>query len=67
MNTEEILKRKYITAKDLQKLIPGIGYTSALKLIDKYRDQAKEMNYYNPMGKTKVALTWLVKKDLGIK
>ena len=64
---EKILEQKYITAKDLQKIIPGIGYVSALKLIDKYRKQAEEMNYYNPIGKTKVALTWLVKKDLGIK
>ena len=67
MEIEGILKQKYITAKDLQKIIPGIGYVSALKMIEKYRKQAEEMNYYNPRGKTKVALTWLVKKDLGIK
>ena len=67
MNTEEILKQKYVTAKDIQMLVPGLGYVSALKLIDKYRYQAKEMGYFNPKGKTKIALTWLVKKDLGIK
>ena len=34
MEIEGILKQKYITAKDLQKIIPGIGYVSALKLIE---------------------------------
>ena len=63
----EILEQKYLTAKDLQQLVPGLGYVTALKLIDKYRGQAEELNYFNPPGKTKVALTWLAKKDLGIK
>lgn len=65
--SEQILKQTYITAKDLQILVPGLGYVSALKYIDKYKKQADEMKYFNPGGKTKVALTWLVKKELGIK
>lgn len=66
--TEEILKQQYITARDLQKLIPGMSYVAALKKINEFIEiETKELGYLNPSGKTKVALTWLVKKRLGMK
>lgn len=65
--TEEILKQQYITARDLQKLIPGMSYVAALKIMDEFIAREKELGYLNPSGKTKVALTWLVKKRLGMK
>lgn len=59
--------KTYITAKDLQKMIPGISYARALKMMDEFIAKEKELGYLNPSGKTKVALTWLVKKRLGMK
>ena len=64
---DEILEKKYLTAKDLQKLIPGLSYEKALKLMDEFIAEEKRLGYLNPSGKTKVALTWLVKKRLGMK
>ena len=58
--------KEYITAKELQEMT-GIGYQSAMKVIDRVREQMKEKGYYIPNSKSKVALRWLVKKELGIK
>lgn len=61
------MEYQYLTAKDLQKLIPGLSYEKALKLMDEFIAEEKKLGYLNPSGKTKVALTWLVKKRLGMK
>ena len=58
--------KEYITTKELQEMT-GIGYQSAMKVIDRVREQMKEKGYYIPKSKSKVALRWLVKKELGIK
>lgn len=58
--------KEYITTKELQEMT-GIGYQSAMKVIDRVREQMKEKGYYIPNSKSKVALRWLVKKELGIK
>ena len=63
---EEILNQQYITAKDIQQIIPNLGYNSALKYIDDLREEMKTKNYFVPNGKTKVALTKLFKKKFGI-
>lgn len=63
---KEILEQSYITAKDLQILIPNLGYTTALSYIDDIREEMEEKGYFVPKGKTKVALTKLVKKKYGL-
>lgn len=64
---KEILEQPYLSAYDLKKIIPTMSYATALEYIKKIRVQMKEENYFVPEGKTIVALTWMIKKDLGIK
>ena len=63
---EEILKQQYITAKDMQQIIPSLNYLRALKYIDELRIEMKKKGYFVPEGRTKVALTKLFKKKFGI-
>lgn len=58
--------REYINVKELQELT-GLGYQSAMKIIDNVRAKMIVKGYYIPQSKSKVALKWLVKKELGIK
>lgn len=62
---KEILEQEYITARDIQKIMP-VGYTKALSYIDDLREEMKMKNYFVPEGRTKVALTKLFKKKFGI-
>lgn len=66
MEEKEILNQSYLTAKDLMVIIPKISYQRALKYIDDIRLEMKEKGYFVPEGKTKVALTKLVKKKFGL-
>lgn len=66
MEEKEILNQSYITAKDLMIIIPKLSYVRALKYIDDFRKEMKEKGYFVPEGKTKVALTRLVKKKFGL-
>ncbi|MEI3498908.1 MAG: hypothetical protein V8Q71_00030 [Bacilli bacterium] len=63
---EEILSQQYITARDIQVIIPNLGYIKALSYIEDLREEMKNKNYFVPDGKTKVALTKLFKKKFGI-
>lgn len=56
----------YINVKQLQDQT-GISYRSALEIINEIRKEMKEKGYLVPRGKTKIALTNLVYKRLGIK
>lgn len=56
----------YITAKDLQKMIPNLTYDNAIKYINKARDIMKERNYLIPVTRPKVALTKIIYEMLGI-
>lgn len=58
--------KEYITAKELQEMT-GIGYQSAMEIINKVRADMREKNYLIPKCRRKVALTRLIKKELGIK
>lgn len=58
--------KEYITAKELQGLT-GIGYKSAMEIINKVREEMQNKNYLIPKCRRKVALTRLIKKELGIK
>lgn len=63
---EEILNQQYVTARDIQKVIPKLGYIRALSYVDDLREEMKNKGYFVPNGKTKVALTKLFKKKFGI-
>lgn len=58
--------KEYITTKELQA-ITGIGYQSAMKIINEVRSEMKQKNYLIPKCRQKVALKRLVEKRLGIK
>ena len=62
---EEILNQFYISAYDLQKLIPGITYATAIKNIKEIREEMKQKNMFRPESKTLLALTKLVRKKFG--
>lgn len=64
---KEILEQQYLSANDLTVVIPTMSYLSALDYIKRIREKMKEENYFIPKGKTLIALTWMIKKDLGIK
>ena len=59
-------KNYYITAKDLQKLIPNLTYDNAIKYINEAREIMKQKNYLIPIARPKVALTKIVYEMLGI-
>lgn len=56
----------YVTAKDLQEMIPNLTYDNAIKYINKAREVMKEKNYLIPIARPKVALTKIVYEMLGI-
>lgn len=58
--------KEYIDVKELQAMT-GTGYQSAMKIIDLVREKMKEKGYYIPQSRSKVALKWMIKKELGIK
>lgn len=57
----------YLTAKDLQKIIPNLTYDNSIKIINKARDIMKQKNYYIPVVRPKVALKSIIYEMLGIK
>lgn len=57
--------KEYMTAKELQE-ITGIGYQSAMEIINKVRAEMKQKNYLIPKCRQKVALKRLIEKRLGI-
>ena len=59
-------KSYYMSAKDLQKIIPNLTYNRALKIIEEARKIMKEKNYLIPITKEKLALTKIVNEMLGI-
>lgn len=62
---DEILEQLYVSARDLQILIPTMSYATALEYIKKARDEMEEKNIFVPTGKTKIALTKIVRKQFG--
>lgn len=64
--TKEILDQQYITALDMQQIIPSLSYPRALKYIDELRIEMEKKGYFVPEGRTKVALTKMFKKKFGI-
>ena len=67
MNNEvkDIINQQYLTARDLMKIIPKLSYCRALSYIEEARADMKQKGYFVPDGKTKVALTKIIKKKFG--
>lgn len=61
------MNKYYLTAKDLQQMIPNLTYDNAIKYINEARKIMKERNYLIPIARPKVALTEIVLEMLGIK
>lgn len=57
----------YLTAKDLQKMIPNLTADNARKIINEARKIMEERNYLIPIARPKVALTEIVYEMLGIR
>lgn len=57
----------YITAKDLQKMIPNLTTDNARKIINEGRKIMEKRNYLIPIARPKVALTEIVYEMLGIR
>lgn len=62
---KEIINQQYLTAKDLMKIIPKLSYCRALSYIEEARADMEKKGYFVPDGKTKVALTKIIKKKFG--
>lgn len=65
-NSEEILEQIYVSADDLQILMPGASYNQRLNLIKEIRNEMQEKNLYVPNGKILLASTKILKKKCGI-
>ena len=65
IDTKKIIEQDYLTAKDLMKIIPKLSYQRALKYIEDARDEMKNKGYFVPDGRTKVALTKIIRKKFG--
>lgn len=63
---EEILQQDYITAKDMQVLIPNLTYDMALSYIRMLQDEMEQKKYFVPKTKEKIVLTKLFKKKFGL-
>ena len=56
----------YISVKELQALLK-ISYRSSNEIITEVQKEMKEKGYLIPHTRSKLALTWMVKKKMGIK
>lgn len=60
------MEKEYTNAKEIKKMT-GLGYQSSMKVINIVREKMKEKGFYIPQSRSKVALTWMIKKELGLK
>ena len=56
----------YLTANDLQEMIPNLTYDNAIKIINQARKIMEDKKYLIPIARPKVALTSIVLDMLGI-
>lgn len=62
---KKILEKLYLSADDLMQLMP-IGLSTARKYILEARNEMQTKKYFVPGGRTKVALTKIIRKKFGI-
>lgn len=65
-NKDEILEQIYVSAYDLEVLIPGMAYEKRLDLIKEIRAEMQDKNLFVPQGRTLLASTKILKKKCGI-
>nr|DAO32436.1 MAG TPA: purine repressor [Caudoviricetes sp.]DAQ17904.1 MAG TPA: purine repressor [Caudoviricetes sp.] len=65
MEEKDLLKKQYLTPKELQKLL-RVPYKTALRYSHELRKQMEEENYFIPETRNKIVLTKLVKKKFGL-
>lgn len=58
--------KEYVNVKDVQDMT-GLGYQSSMKIILIVQEKMKKKGYYIPPLRTKLALRWMVKEELGLK
>ena len=66
MDIKEIKEKDYISAKDLRKIIPGLGIHAALNIIKETREDMEKKKLFVPQFKPYVALTKMVLERLGL-
>ncbi len=64
---EDVLNSEYISAKELKILMPQKSLDTCRKIILDVRDKMESKNMFCPPGKPFIALTYEVKKYLGIR
>ena len=62
---EEILNQSYLSAKDLKVIMPHIGINKCREYIEETIEEMRNKNLYVPEGKTKIALTKMLRKKFG--
>lgn len=65
-NSSEILEQVYVSADDLEILMPSASYKQRLALIKEIRNEMQEKNLFVPAGRTLLASTKILKKKCGI-
>lgn len=65
-SVDELLKEKYLSAKDLMVIIPNLKIQQARNYINEIQNEMKEKKYYIPIVRPKLALTKLVKAKFGL-
>ena len=58
--------KEYMNVREVQQLT-GLGYNASMKIINRVIEKMKKKGYYIPQGRAKIALKWMVEKELGIK
>lgn len=65
-SADDLLKEKYLSAKDLMIIIPNLKLQQARYLINEIQEEMEEKKYFIPKVRPKVALTKLVKSKFGL-
>ncbi|MDD7103024.1 MAG: hypothetical protein SOZ06_03770 [Candidatus Faecenecus gallistercoris] len=65
-NSSEILEQVYVSADDLEILMPSASYKQRLALIKEIRNEMQEKKLFVPDGRTLLASTKILKKKCGI-
>lgn len=62
---KELMQKKYLTPKELQKLL-RVNYKTALKYAHEIQKEMKTEGYFIPESRAKVVLTSKIRKRFGI-
>lgn len=57
--------KEYINVKELQELT-GLGYQQSMRIIVRVQEKMKKKGYYIPQSRARLALRWMIWKELGL-